>query len=134
MAQRRLNDKQFAGLLGARTGLAAFTQVSEREARAVGATHAQHHVLLALRSHPDAGGPTVKDIAAALGVASPSAVELIARMVGTGLLTRHSDPDDARLTRLALTPLGTRLLHQLSEGHLPRIRELNLRNAELLAD
>lgn len=134
MAARRLNDQQFAGLLGVRSGLAAFAQLSEREARTVGATHAQHHVLLALRSHPDAGGPTVKDIAAALGVASPSAVELITRMVSGGLITRHADPADARLTRLVLTPLGTRLLHQLSEGHLPRLKDLNVRNAAFLAD
>lgn len=134
MAQHRLSDRQFAGLLGVRSGLAAMIQLSEREARAVGATHAQHHVLLALRSHPEVGGPTVKDIAAALGVASPSAVELITRMVTGGLLTRHIDPVDARLTRLSLTDLGTRLLHQLSEGHLPRLKDLNARNAELLAD
>ena len=79
MAQQQRTDSQFAGLLGVRTELAAFTQLSEREARAVGATCSQHHVLLALRSHPDPGGPTVKDVAAALGVASPTAVELISR-------------------------------------------------------
>lgn len=129
-----LTDKHYAGLLAVRTGLAAFIQLSEREARAAGATHAQHHVLLALRGHAENAGPTVKDIATALGVASPSAVELVARMVGAGLLRRQDDPQDKRLTRLKLTTLGERLLRQLSETHLPRLRELHRINIEHLAE
>lgn len=130
----KLTDRHFRGLLGVRSGLAAFVQLSEREARAVGTTHAQHHVMLALRASDGGSAPTVKDIAAALGVASPSAVELVARMVGAGLLERRDDPHDGRLTRLTLTRLGTRLLHQLSTRHLPRLRELHQRNIELLGD
>ena len=130
-----LTDRHYTGLLAARTGLAAFIQLSERDARAAGTTHAQHHVLLALRGQTDgAASPTVKDIAAALGVASPSAVELIARMVSAGLLRRYEDADDKRLTRLRLTRLGERLLRQLSETHLPRFRELHRKNIELLAE
>lgn len=130
----RLTDRHFAGLLGVRSAIAAFERISEREARAVGATHAQHHVLLGLYGHGNTAGPSVKDIATALGVASPSAVELIARMVGAGLLQRHDDPNDGRVTRLTLTELGERLLRQLSDAHLPRLRELTSRGVELLAD
>lgn len=129
-----LSDRHYAGLLAARTGLAAFVQLSERDARAVGATHAQHHVLLALRGHNDETAPTVKDIATALGIASPSAVELIARMVAAGLLRRQDDPSDRRVTRLRLTRLGDKILRQLSETHLPRLRELHRRGSEFLAD
>jgi DNA-binding MarR family transcriptional regulator len=129
-----LPDRHLAGLYGARTGLALFIQQSEREARALGTTHAQHHVLLGLYSHESDVGPTVKDIAAALGVASPSAVELVNRMAATGLLERHPDPDDRRVTHLHLTDRGKELMHQLSEGHLPRLRELHVRNTELLRD
>ncbi len=130
----RLTDRHFAGLLGVRSAIATFEQISEREARAAGTTHAQHHVLLGLHSPSNSAGPTVKDIARALGVASPSAVELIARMVTTGLLQRHADPDDGRVTRLRPTALGDRLLRQLSEAHLPRLRELSARSVELLTD
>lgn len=130
-----LTDRHFAGLLGVRTGIAVFQRISEREARLAGASHTQHHVLLALRGHPEPdGGPTVKDVAAALGVASPSAVELIARMVEAGLLQRFADPEDGRVTRLHLTSLGHRLLHQLSEPHLPRLRELTRRSVEFLKE
>lgn len=130
-----LTDRHFAGLLRVRSGMAVLERLSEREARAAGATHAQHHVLLALRGHRDpANGVTVKDVASALGVASPSAVELIARMVGAGLLVRRSDMPDGRATRLELTALGERLLHQLAETHLPRLRDLTRRSVELLRD
>lgn len=131
----RLTDQHFAGLLGVRSAIAVFERTGEREARSAGATHAQHHVLLALRGHRDReDAPTVKDVAAALGVASPSAVELIGRMVGAGLLERRPDGRDARLTRLHLTALGQRLVTELSEGHLPRLRELTRRGVELLRD
>ena len=118
-----------------RSAIAIFERTGEREARLAGATHAQHHVLLALRGHRDRETPpTVKDVAAALGVASPSAVELIARMVGAGLLERRSDGRDARVTRLHLTVLGQRLVAELSEGHLPLLRELTRRGVELLRE
>ncbi len=130
----RLTDRHIAGLLSVRSAIAAFERISEREARAVGATHAQHHLLLGLYGHADNNGPTVKDIAQALGVASPSAVELTARTVTTGLLQRHDDPDDRRETRLTLTTLRDRLLRQLSEAHHPRLRQLTARGVELLAD
>jgi len=132
----RLTDRHFAGLLGVRSAIAVFERTGEREARLAGATHAQHHVLLALRGRrdDDEDAPTVKDVAAALGVASPSAVELIGRMVGAGLLERRPDGRDARLTRLHLTVLGQRLVTELSEGHLPRLRELTRRGVELLRD
>jgi len=132
----RLTDRHFAGLLGVRSAIAVFERTGEREARLAGATHAQHHVLLALRGRrdDDEDAPTVKDVAAALGVASPSAVELIGRMVGAGLLERRPDGQDARLTRLHLTVLGQRLVTELSEGHLPRLRELTRRGVELLRD
>jgi DNA-binding MarR family transcriptional regulator len=129
-----LTERHFTGLLAVRSGIAAFERTSEREARLVGATHAQQHVMLSLRGHGDPAGPTVKDVAGALGVSSPSAVELIARMVGAGLLERHNDPSDARVTRLKLTTLGLRLLHQLSENHLPRLRDLTSRWVEHLAE
>lgn len=133
-----LTDRHYAGMLAVRTGIAGFVQLSEREARQAGTTHAQHHVMLALRGRPDEDGPaappSVKDIATALGIASPSAVELVARMVGAGLLRRQEDADDRRVTRLRLTELGEKLLRQLSEAHLPRLRELHRKNVELLSD
>jgi len=53
----RLTDRHFAGLLGVRSAIAIFERSGEREARLAGATHAQHHVLLALRGHRDRETP-----------------------------------------------------------------------------
>ncbi len=127
-------DRHLAGLLTVRNGIAAFEGTGSREARSAGLTHVQHHVLLALRGHPEPDGARVADIAHALSIASPSAVELVARMVAAELLTRRPDPRDRRATRLQLTRLGERLMHQLGEAHLPRLRELTSRGVVLLAD
>ena len=129
-----LTERHFAGLLAVRSGIAAFQRVGEHDARVLGTTHTQQHALLCLRGHPDPAGPTVKDVAAALGVASPSAVELIARMVAATLLERHGDPTDARITRLRLTPLGEQVVRQLAEAHLPQLRQLVRRGVDHLAD
>ncbi|MGI3784214.1 MAG: MarR family winged helix-turn-helix transcriptional regulator [Janthinobacterium lividum] len=129
-----LTERHFGGLLAVRSGIAAFERLGERDARALGTTHTQHHVLLTLRGHPHPDGATVKDVASALGVASPSAVELVARMRTAGLLERHADARDARVTRLELTPLGEQLLYQLAEAHLPRLHRLVTRGVDQLAD
>jgi len=129
-----LTQRHFRGLLAVRSGIAAFERLGERDARALGTTHTQHHVLLSLRGHAHPAGATVKDVAAALGVASPSAVELITRMGTAGLLERHADARDARVTRLALTPLGEQLLHQLADAHLPRLRQLMTRSVDQLSE
>jgi len=69
-----------------------------------------------------------------LSIASPSAVELIARLVRAGLVQRQPDPADRRATRLALSELGDQAVHQLSQDHLPRLRELTSRAATRLSD
>jgi DNA-binding MarR family transcriptional regulator len=129
-----LTEQHLGGLLAVRSGIAAFESRGERDARALGTTHTQHHVLLTVRGPAHPAGATVKEVAAALGVASPSAVELITRMRTAGLLERHPDSRDARVTRLALTPLGEQLLHQLAESHLPRLRQLVTLGVDQLAD
>jgi len=93
----RLSERRLSGLLKARNNLAEFLKASEREARTAGTTHAQHHVLLHIEQlhidqrHLDPrqgdADPTIKDVAAALGVASPSVVELISRMVAADSAT-----------------------------------------------
>lgn len=129
-----LTDKHFSGLLAVRSDLADFQQVGDRHAQRLGLTHVQHHVLLSLRAHPHPAGPRIADVARALAIASPSAVELIARMATAGLLQRMPDPSDRRATRLRLTAFGERVLHQLGENHLPRLRELTSRAVTLLTD
>jgi len=117
-----LNDRHFAGLLAVRSDLAEFNSGGERLAQQLGLSHVQHHVLLSVRGDPLQVGPRVADVARALSIAR------------AGLVQRQPDPTDRRATRLRLTELGDRAVHQLSQDHLPQLRELTSRATALLND
>ncbi|GIF52148.1 DNA-binding MarR family transcriptional regulator [Asanoa ferruginea] len=51
-------------------------------------------------------GLTPGDLAARMGVTTPTVVNTAARMEAAGLLDRRPDPHDGRLVRLYLTPLA----------------------------
>jgi DNA-binding MarR family transcriptional regulator len=63
-----------------------------------------------------------------------SAVGLVDRAEDAGLVQRSSDPDDQRVVRLALTPLGRRRLERLSAQHLEELRRLSPKFRPLWAD
>ncbi|HZD75069.1 MAG TPA: MarR family winged helix-turn-helix transcriptional regulator, partial [Actinomycetota bacterium] len=79
---------------------------------------------LAIRGHPDPGGPTVRDVADYLLVRHHSAVELIDRAEAAGLVTRRADASDGRTVRLALTELGGNRLDTLVASHLEELSRL----------
>ena len=78
----------FEYLLALRTGLRRFLHWSEHQARAAGITPAQHQLLLAIKCHPDAAGPTIGDVANYLVLRHHSAVGLVDRAAAAGLVTR----------------------------------------------
>ena len=51
---------------------------------------------------------SVSELADAIGVDQPRASRLVQQAVELGLAAREADPDDARRTRIALTPEGRR--------------------------
>ena len=87
---------------------------SAEQARAAGLTPAQHQLLLAIRGHPDPAGPTIGEVAQSLLLRHHSTVELVDRAQTAGLVERLADPDDSRVVRLGLTPLGTNRLETLT--------------------
>ncbi len=119
-----LSDADFQHLLAFRTGLRRFQRWSERQAAAVGLTHAQHQLLVAIRGHPDPRGPTIGEVADYLLVRHHSAVELADRAQAAGLVERRPDADDQRVVRLALTPLGQERVAALTALHLEELRRL----------
>jgi DNA-binding MarR family transcriptional regulator len=121
---RKLADADYRQLLEFRDGLRRFLRWSEEEAASVGLTPAQHQLLLAVRGDNSKLGPTITDVAEHLLLRRHSVVGLVNRAEDAGLLTRSSDPDDQRLVRLGLTPLGARRLEQLSAQHLEELRRL----------
>jgi DNA-binding MarR family transcriptional regulator len=116
--------EDFEHLLAFRVSLRRFQHWSEAQARAAGLTHVQHQLLVAVKGHAGAAGPAVGDLAGYLLVRHHSAVELVDRASAAGLVRRTSDPQDARIVRVRLTPKGDRLVTALTEAHLAELNHL----------
>jgi DNA-binding MarR family transcriptional regulator len=119
-----LTQADFERLLQLRTGLRRFLRRSERESEAVGVTPAQHQLLLAIRGHPDADGPTIGEVADYLLTRHHSAVGLVDRAAAAGLVARRADPSNASAVRLSLTPAGIAKLDALAEMHRGELHQL----------
>jgi DNA-binding MarR family transcriptional regulator len=126
-----LDQHQYERLLRFRTGLRRFLRWSAEQAATAGLTPAQHQLLLAIRGHPDAAGPTVGDVARSLLLRHHSAVELVDRAQAAGLVQRHPDATDSRVVRLGLTGLGTNRLETLATLHLEELTRLGPQLQEL---
>ncbi|MFC8718263.1 MarR family winged helix-turn-helix transcriptional regulator [Kitasatospora sp. NPDC057198] len=82
--------------------------------------HLGQNLLLAALWEQD--GRTPGEIAAALGVTTPTVVKMATRMATAGLLTRTRDERDQRLVRLRLTDAG-RALQQPVEAERRLLEE-----------
>jgi DNA-binding MarR family transcriptional regulator len=76
------------------------------EKRGETATCATYLQLATLRFVGETGLPTMKDVAAHLRIAPPSATGVIDGLVRSGLLRRRAQIGDRRTVRLRLTPKG----------------------------
>ena len=101
-------DEDYRRLLELRTGLRRFLRWSERQAEAAGLTPAQHQLLIAIRGHPDARGPTITEVATYLLLRHHSAVGLTDRAESAGLVSRRQDPHKLTTVQLRLTTKGAR--------------------------
>ncbi|MCA1845502.1 MAG: MarR family transcriptional regulator [Actinobacteria bacterium] len=119
-----LSDEQFARILEFRVALRRFGRFSEEQATQHHMTASQYQLLLAIRGHGDARGPTIADVARALAVRHHSAVGLVDRTQDLGLIERRRDAEDHRLVRLALTPMGHDRVNALARAHLKELRQL----------
>jgi DNA-binding MarR family transcriptional regulator len=117
-------QEDYENLLRFRSALRRFDSWSHEQAARVGLTHAQHQLLLAVKGHPDPAGPTIRDVAAYLDVRHHSAVGLVDRVAGAGLLRRRRDDEDGRVVRLELTAAGEDRIARLSAVHLAELARL----------
>ena len=117
-------EPDHAALLRFRTALRQFNRWSEDEAAAVGLTHIQHQLLLAIKGHEDPRGPTIGDAAEYLLVRHHSVVELVNRTEVLGFVERHQDETDGRVIRLHLTALGETSIAALTELHVRELKAL----------
>jgi DNA-binding MarR family transcriptional regulator len=117
-------ELDYAALLNFRTALRRFNRWSEDQAAAVGLTHTQHQLLLAIKGHADRRGPTVGDVAEYLLIRHHSAVELVSRTKALGFVERGKDEADGRIVRLTLTADGEEAIRSLTALHLSELRAL----------
>jgi len=127
-------DSDYQRLLEFRTGLRRFLRWSEEQAHAQDLTAAQHQLLLAIKGHPGAAGPSIGDVAGYLLLRHHSAVGLVDRAEAKGLVKRTPDPHHRSTTRLTLTEGGARRLEALSELHLQEVPRLASTMRALFAD
>jgi DNA-binding MarR family transcriptional regulator len=120
-----LEDADYRRLLQFRIGLRRFLHWSEEQAEKAGLTPAQHQLLLAVRGHDGAQGPTIGDVAGYLMLRHHSVVGLVDRAEKGGLVERQEDPGDRRVVRLRLTSKGLSTLQKLSALHLEEIQRLS---------
>jgi len=121
---RQLSREDYENLLAFRSSLRRFLHWSESQARAAGLTPAQHQLMLAVKGHPGAQGPTIGDLAGYLMLRHHSAVELTDRAEAAGLVERWRDAEDGRVTRVRLTQEGEARLTRLSQAHLEELQSL----------
>ncbi|RNI21146.1 MarR family winged helix-turn-helix transcriptional regulator [Flexivirga caeni] len=121
---QRVTDADYARLLRLRTRLRQFERWSAEQAAARGLTASQHQLLLAIRGHGGAEGPTIGEVAEYLLVRHNTAVELVNRTQELGLVERIRDGADQRVVRLALTSEGRKRLNELSAEHLEELARL----------
>ena len=126
-----MNDVEYRRLLEFRTGLRRFLRWSEEQAGLLGVTPGQHQLLLAVRGHGDERGPAIGELAQYLLLRHHSAVGLVDRAAGAGLVERVPDADDARMVRVRLTAHGADALAKLSAAHLQELERLVPRLARL---
>jgi len=73
-----------------------------------GVNFAQVHALLLIEKQP---GMTMKELAKALHITSPSATSFVSRLEKSHWVERYHDPLNRRLVRLRMSPTGKKLLH-----------------------
>src|SRR3954463_1603174 len=117
-------EPDYSALLEFRTALRRFNHWSEQQAKAVGLTHAQHQLLLAVKGHAGPEAPTIGDVANYLLLRHHSTVELVNRVQAAGLVERHRDAGDARVVRLRLTDKGEECIERLTALHLAELGQL----------
>jgi DNA-binding MarR family transcriptional regulator len=114
--------------------LRRFQRWSEDQASAVGLTHVQHQLLVAIKGHPGDIPPSVGQLADYLLLQSHSAVGLVDRAEAAGFVRRVPDPGDARVARVELTEAGDRLVTELTEATLAEMHKLAAALSELIPD
>ena len=84
----------------------AHRNLAESRLNALGLYAGQEAILLRLMEEE---GPSLGELAGALGVEAPTMTKAVQRLEKGGFVRREADPEDARVSRVYLSPTGRRL-------------------------
>jgi DNA-binding MarR family transcriptional regulator len=113
----KLTHASYRQLAAFRYEMRKFLSFSEQAARNAGIEPQQHQVLLAIRGLPSGDRPTIGTVAERLCIQHHTAVGLVDKLEGHGLLERQRGTSDRREVLLRLTPEGEAILRRLSTLH-----------------
>ena len=123
-ARFALGTHDYAQLAAFRHALRGFLHFSEAAAAAEGLTSQHYQAMLILRGWPNDGPVSISDLAQQLLIKHNSAVGLVDRLVGRGLVVRHPSTVDRRKVELRLSPQGRRVLAELAAMHRGELRRI----------
>lgn len=113
----KLTNASYRQLAAFRYEMRKFLSFSEHAARNAGIEPQQHQLLLAIRGLPSGVRPTIGSVAERLCIQHHTAVGLVDKLEGHGLLERERGTSDRREVLLRLTPEGEAILRRLSTLH-----------------
>ena len=88
----------------------------------------EYGVLYALSSAPE--GLRITDLGEDVLLTQPGMSRLVARLEARGLVDRFPDPEDARASRIRLTPAGLATQRRIGRTHARDVTEAMTRNLE----
>jgi DNA-binding MarR family transcriptional regulator len=119
-----LDDEEMAAWLALIGVVMRLENALDRQLRRdAGLTHFEYAVLVALSAEPERG-LRMSALAAFTDAQLPRLSQVAARMEQRGLLTRHPDPADGRITVATLTKAGRTLVTASAPGHAAEVRRL----------
>lgn len=122
LTQDDLSLSDYHALAAFRFQIRRFLHFSEAAAKDEGLEPQQHQMLLAIRALDRGGGPTVGELAGHLLIQHHSAVGLVDRLAGRGLVERLRGGEDRRQVRVRLTLEAANKLRRLSAQHRAELR------------
>ena len=113
----RLRTEDYARLAAFRGALREFLRFSEEAAATVGLTAQHYQAMLLLRASPEGSDVTINDLARQLLIKHNSAVGLVDRLAGEGMVSRAPSSADRRKVVLKLSGRGRQVLAKLAGVH-----------------
>ena len=130
----RLTTADYARLAAFRAAIREFLHFSEDAAAKAGLTAQHYQAMLILRACSEEASVTINDLARQLFIKHNSAVGLVDRLVGEGLVAREVSRTDRRKVELRLSGRGRQVLAKLAGMHRRELERIGPMLKRLIAD